>query len=55
MKEPSFEKEDKIYLFCKNITTKQPNDKLDFKTFGPFIIIRNILKYNYKLLLPKPI
>ncbi len=39
MKRSSFKKEDKMYLHCKNITIKQPNNKLDFKKFGPFIII----------------
>ncbi len=31
MKGLSFEKGDKMYLFCKNIIIKQPNNKLDFK------------------------
>ncbi len=53
MKKPSFEKRNKVYLFCKNIITKQLNDKLDFKKLGPFIIICKISKFNYKLLLPK--
>ncbi len=53
MKRLSFEKEDKIYLLCKNITIKRPNDKLDFKKFEPFIIIYKILNFNYKLLLLK--
>ncbi len=34
-----FEKRGKMYLFYKNIIIKQPNDKLDFKKLGPFIII----------------
>jgi len=55
MKGPSFEKRNKTYLFYKNITTKQPNNKLDFKKFGPFTITYKISKYNYKLLLPKTI
>ncbi len=55
IKRPSFKKEDKVYLLCKNITIKQPNDKLDFKKFRPFIIVYKILEYNYKLLLSKTI
>ncbi len=55
MKEPSFEKRSKIYLFYKNIIIKRPNDKLDFKKFRPFIIIYKILEYNYKLSLFKTI
>ncbi len=39
MKSVFFEKEDKIYLFYKNIIIKRLNDKLDFKKFGLFIII----------------
>ena len=39
IKRSSFEKENKIYLFYKNIIIKRPNNKLDFKRFGPFIII----------------
>ncbi len=55
MKRPSFKKESKAYLFYKNIIIKQLNDKLDFKKFRLFIIIRKILKFNYKLLLFKTI
>ncbi len=53
MKRLSFIKRDKIYLFCKNIIIKRPSDKLDFKKFGPFIIIYKILEFNYKLSLLK--
>ena len=53
MKRSSFEEGDKVYLLCKNITIKQPNDKLNFKKFKLFIIIRKILENNYKLSLPK--
>ena len=55
MKRPSFEKGDKVYLFYKNIIIKQLNDKLNFKKFRPFIIIRKILELNYKLSLSKTI
>src|SRR6266699_304832 len=55
IKRSSFEKENKIYLFYKNIIIKRSNDKLDFKKFGLFTIVRKILKYNYKLLLSKTI
>ena len=50
-----FKEKDKIYLFRKNITIKRLSDKLNFKKFGPFIIIRKILEFNYKLLLFKTI
>ena len=55
MKGPSFEEKDKAYLFYKNIIIKKPNDKLDFKKFGPFTIIRKILENNYELSLLKTI
>ncbi len=55
MKGPSFEKGRKVYLFYKNITTKQSNNKLDFKKLGPFIIIYKISEYNYELSLSKTI
>ncbi len=55
IKEPSFEERNKMYLLRKNIITKQPNNKLDFKKFGPFTIIQKISKHNYKLLLSQTI
>ncbi len=55
IKRPSFEKESKMYLFRKNIIIKRPNNKLDFKKLGLFIIIRKILENNYKLSLSKTI
>ncbi len=39
MKRPSFKEGSKMYLFCKNIIIKRPNDKLDFKKLGLFIIV----------------
>ncbi len=53
MKRPSFEKGDKMYLLYKNIIIKRSSDKLDFKKFRLFIIIRKILENNYELLLLK--
>ncbi len=53
MKKLSFEEEDKMYLFYKNIIIKRSNDKLDFKKFELFIIIYKISKHNYKLSLFK--
>ena len=55
MKRPSLKEGDKTYILYKNITTKRPNDKLDFKKFGLFIINRKISENNYKLSLPKTI
>jgi hypothetical protein len=53
MKGPSLKEGDKAYLLRKNITTKRPSDKLDFKKLGPFIISRKISENNYELSLPK--
>ncbi len=55
IKKPSFEKRSKTYLLYKNIIIKQPNNKLNFKKLEPFIIIRKISEYNYKLSLSKTI
>ncbi len=55
MKRLSFEERNKMYLFYKNIVIKQLNNKLDFKKFGPFIIVYKISEYNYELSLSKTI
>ena len=55
MKGLFFKEKNKAYLFYKNIIIKQPNNKLDFKKFKPFTIVRKILEFNYKLSLPKTI
>ncbi|KAF5239468.1 hypothetical protein FANTH_9943 [Fusarium anthophilum] len=49
---PTFKEGDMVYLSTKNITTKQPSHKLDFKYIGPYKIVRKISKNNYKLDLP---
>ncbi len=53
IKKPSFKKKDKMYLLYKNIIIKRSNNKLNFKKFKLFIIIRKILELNYKLSLFK--
>ncbi len=53
MKGLSLKEGDKMYLLCKNIIIKRPNDKLDFKKLGPFVISRKISDSNYKLSLLK--
>ncbi|KAF5686550.1 hypothetical protein FCIRC_2829, partial [Fusarium circinatum] len=49
---PTFKEGDMVYLSTKNITTKRPSHKLDFKYIGPYKIVRKISKNNYKLDLP---
>ena len=41
-----------VYLVTKNITTKKPNKKLDYKYLGLYKITKKILKNNYQLDLP---
>jgi len=53
LKGPTLEKEDKVYLLCKNIKTKQPSNKLDYKKIRLFYIIEKLLEVNFRLLLPK--
>jgi len=55
MKGPSFEEGDKVYLVRKNIKTKRPSTKLDFKQIRPFKIAKKISNTNYKLSLPRTI
>jgi hypothetical protein len=50
---PSFKEGDKAYLIRRNIKTKWPSDKLDYKKLGPFPISQVISKTNYRLSLPK--
>jgi hypothetical protein len=44
---------DKIYLIQRNIQTKQPNIKLDYKKLGLFKIKKITGLVNYELILPK--
>ena len=46
---PNLRKKDHVYLLRKNLKTKRPNDKLDYKKFGPFFIKRYIKNTSYKL------
>jgi len=45
----------KVYLFTRNIATKRPSKKLNYKKIKPFKIIRNIKGISFKLDLPKTI
>ena len=50
---PDFKEGGKAYLLRRNIKTKRPNDKLDFKKLGPFKIEKKLGPVTYKLQLPK--
>jgi len=54
IKRPTFKEGEIVYLSTKNIQTKRPLHKLDYKYIGPYKIIKKISENNYKLdLLPK--
>ena len=46
---PNLRKGDHVYLLRKNLKTKRPNDKLNYKKFGLFFIKRCIKNTSYKL------
>ena len=50
---PLLKKGDKVYLLRKNIKTKWPSNKLDFKKLGLFEILEEIGDINFKLRLLK--
>ena len=49
---PTFERGDMVYLTRRNIRTRRPNDKLDFKKLGPFMVEGRISNVSYRLKLP---
>ena len=46
---------DKVYLLRKNIVTKRPSYKLDYKKLGLFRIVKVKGLVNFQLVLPKTI
>ena len=49
---PTFKIGDKVRLLRRNIKTKRPCDKLDYRRLGPFIIQKQINPVAYRLELP---
>ena len=49
---PNWNVGDKVYLNTKNIKTKRPTKKFDWKNYGPFTIIEKVKSHAYKLELP---
>jgi hypothetical protein len=45
---PRLERGDKVYLNSRNLRTKRPSKKLDFKKIGPFKIEERISTSNYR-------
>ena len=52
LKGPTFSEGDMVYLATKNITTKRPSKKLDYKYIGLYKVIKKISENNYELDLP---
>ena len=52
LKVPTLEEGDKVYLLRKNVKTKQPSDKLDYKKIRPFQISEKLSDTNFRLSLP---
>lgn len=50
---PRLEEGDKVFLLTKNLRTKRPSRKLDYKKVGPFKISKKISTSNYELALPE--
>ena len=50
--EPSLKEGDKVYLLRKNIKTKWPSSKLDFKRLRLFQILKKISNVNFEIKLP---
>ena len=44
---PNWNVSDKVYLNTKNIKTKRPTKKFDWKNYGPFTIIEKIKSHAY--------
>ena len=49
---PRLERGDKVYLISRNLRTKRPSKKLDFRKIGPFKVEEKISTSNYRLSLP---
>jgi hypothetical protein len=49
---PRLRRGDMVYLISRNLRTKRPSKKLDFKKIGPFKVSEQISTSNYRLALP---
>ena len=53
VQEHSYKEKDKVYLLQRNIKTKKPSDKLDFKRLGLFRIKKVVERLDCELELPR--
>ncbi|KAI1002336.1 hypothetical protein K3495_g5865 [Podosphaera aphanis] len=51
---PSYQVGDKVFVNAKNIKTRRPCKKLDWKNLGPFRIAELVSTHSYRLLRPDP-
>jgi hypothetical protein len=49
---PTLQEGDHVYLFSRNLHSKRPSAKLDFKKYGPFRVARKVATSNFELDLP---
>jgi hypothetical protein len=49
---PRLERGDMVYLISRNLRTKRPSRKLDFKKIGPFEIDKKVSDNNFRLKVP---
>jgi hypothetical protein len=52
VKGPTLREGDYVYLFLRNLHSKRPSAKLDFKKYRPFCIARKVATSNFELSLP---
>ena len=52
LKKPTFSEKNLVYLAIKNIITKKPSKKLDYKYLKLYKVTKKISKNNYQLDLP---
>ena len=50
---PEIQAGQKVYLLQKNLKTKRPSNKLDFKKLGPYKVLEKTGPVNFKLELPR--
>lgn len=49
---PAYSVGDRVFVVAKNIRTKRPSKKLDWKNLGPFMITKVVSSHSYQLQLP---